>query len=197
MVIDLERNDLSRLSRLGTVEVVSAGDIESFESVHHRVATVRSHLAPGVSREELLRSFLPSGSVTGTPKRAAMRLIARLEPQRRGLYTGAVGYLAQDGGLRLAMAIRTLVVDRDAQATYYSGGGIVADSVAEREVLETRWKAEQVLRSGVTASASWCDGQPSDGTPCVRPGGPKSAENWADWLGSSTTDGERTQRAGG
>jgi anthranilate/para-aminobenzoate synthase component I len=189
MVVDLERNDLARLSHLGSVEVVSPGDIESYEAVHHRVATVRARISPGVSREELLRWFLPSGSVTGTPKRAAMRLIARLEPERRGLYTGAVGYLAQDGGLRLAMAIRTLTVDRDGQATYFSGGGIVADSVAPREVLETKWKAEQVLRRD---SCSSSDGVAREDRRTCRPMGPMSAQNWADWHGSITKDGERS-----
>ncbi|MGC4070036.1 MAG: anthranilate synthase component I family protein [Polyangiaceae bacterium] len=182
MVVDLERNDLARISNLGSVEVVSAGDIESFETVHHRVATVRARISDHVGREEVLRAFLPSGSVTGAPKRAAMRLISCLEPERRGLYTGAVGYVAQDGGFRLAMAIRTLTVDHDGQATYFSGGGIVADSVAECEVQETKWKAAQVLRSGKRFN----DAPSPEALPPLRPMGPMSAQNWADWHGSIT-----------
>jgi anthranilate/para-aminobenzoate synthase component I len=175
MVVDLERNDLGRVSVVGSVEVLSPGEIESYEAVHHRVATVRSIIGEGVTREELLRAFLPSGSVTGTPKVAAMQNIARLELQRRGLYTGALGYIAHDGGLRLAMVIRTLTVEPDGHACYLAGGGIVADSQPEREVLETRWKSEQIFLSQRTKHT----------------GEQSFVENWADWLGSSTDEGDR------
>jgi anthranilate/para-aminobenzoate synthase component I len=180
MVVDLERNDLGRVSVTGTVKVLSAGEIETYETLHHRVATIRSLLKASVSREELLRAFLPSGSVTGTPKVAAMQQIARLERQRRGLYTGALGYLAHDGGLCLAMAIRTLVVERGGQACYLAGGGIVADSKPEREVLETRWKSEQLLCSSGPDGATFRH---------------SFAKNWADWLGSSTDERDRISRS--
>jgi anthranilate/para-aminobenzoate synthase component I len=179
MVVDLERNDLGRVSVTGSVEVLSPGEIETYETVHHRVATIRSVLADSIAREELLRAFLPSGSVTGTPKVAAMQHIARLERQRRGLYTGALGYLAQDGGLRLAMVIRTLTVEEDGHARYLAGGGIVADSQPEREVLETRWKSEQLF----TRQTPLASHEQS------------FAENWADWLGSSTDEGDRIPRS--
>jgi anthranilate/para-aminobenzoate synthase component I len=180
MVVDLERNDLGRVSQVGSVEVLSAGEIETYETLHHRVATVRSRIEPNVSREELLRAFLPSGSVTGTPKIAAMTQIARLERQRRGLYTGALGYLAHDGSLRLAMAIRTLAVEPDGRACYLAGGGIVADSKPASEVLETRWKSEQLFTNSGTA-------QPRHQI--------SFAKNWADWFGSSTDERDRISRS--
>jgi len=170
MVIDLERNDLGQVAEVGSVEVACPGRVESYDAVHHRTATVRARLRAGVTRQELLRAFLPSGSVTGTPKIAAMRLIAELEPARRGLYTGAYGYLAHDGSLRLAMAIRTLVVAPSDQGEYFAGGGIVADSQPEREVAETLWKSQTLREAGedgLTAAPALV--------------GDESAENWAGW----------------
>lgn len=139
MVIDIERNDLGRLARVGSVRLSRAPHVVSHPTVHHREATVAAVLRPEVSRTELLRALLPSGSVTGAPKRSAMDLIRALEPERRGLYTGALGYLAHDGHLRLSMAIRVLLL-RGSEAHYFAGGGIVADSVPAREVEETWWK---------------------------------------------------------
>jgi anthranilate/para-aminobenzoate synthase component I len=185
MVVDLERNDLGMVSERGSVEVLSAGETETYEALHHRVATVRSRLRAGVSREELLRAFLPSGSVTGTPKLSAMQQIAQLERERRGLYTGAIGYIGQDGGLRLAMAIRTLVVEAEGTSRYFAGGGIVADSCPEREVDETRWKSSQLLGAHPVS-----EGRSGD-TPANRQSSERTfAENWADWLGSCTEEGE-------
>jgi anthranilate/para-aminobenzoate synthase component I len=108
------------------------------------VATLRAALAPHISRAELLARMLPSGSVTGAPKVRAMDLIAELEAERRGLYTGAFGYLAHDGSVELGMAIRTLTVQAGI-GHYWAGGGIVADSEPAREVEETLWKAEAIL----------------------------------------------------
>jgi anthranilate/para-aminobenzoate synthase component I len=145
MILDVERNDLGRVAAVGSVRLRDSPHVVSLPSVHHRLATLEAELRPEVSRAQLLEAFLPSGSVTGAPKRRAMQLIAELEPHRRGLYTGAVGYLRRDGGLELAMAIRTLTV-REGLGHYYTGGGIVADSIPAREVEETLWKAERVLR---------------------------------------------------
>lgn len=144
MVIDVERNDLARLARPGSVELVRGPHVETHGTVHHRVATLRAELRSGISRRELLLGMLPSGSVTGAPKVRAMELIAELETERRGLYTGAFGFVAHDGSMELGMAIRTLSV-RDGQGHYFAGGGIVADSDPEREVQETLWKAEALL----------------------------------------------------
>lgn len=144
MILDVERNDLGRVARIGSVRLLRAPHTVAWPDVHHRLATLEAYIDDSVSREALLRSVLPSGSVTGAPKRRAMQLIAELEPRRRGLYTGALGYVRRDGGLELAMAIRTLVVRAD-QGHYYTGGGIVADSDPDREVQETLWKASRLL----------------------------------------------------
>jgi anthranilate/para-aminobenzoate synthase component I len=145
MVIDLERNDLGRVARTGSVRVPFPPRIETHPSLFHRVADVRAELRPGVSHEQLLRAVFPSGSVTGAPKRRAMEAIAHLEASRRGLYTGAYGYVGRDGRLVLSIAIRTLTVRRsDGEAHYHTGGGIVFGSDPVREVEETRTKALQV-----------------------------------------------------
>lgn len=152
MVIDLERNDLSRVSKVGSVSVIQPGVVETYGPVHHRVATLKAALRPGVDRTRLLEAFLPSGSVTGAPKVRAMELIARLEPARRGLYTGAYGWLGHDGSLRLAMAIRTLTANEHEEGHYFAGGGIVADSDPNLEVEETQWKARQILEFSTKSS---------------------------------------------
>ncbi len=144
MIIDVERNDLGRLAIPGSVHLARPPSVEAHGTVHHRVATIEAELAGGVSRAKLLEAMLPSGSVTGAPKVRAMEIIAELEAHRRGLYTGAFGVIRHDGGVELGMAIRTLVVQGGA-GHYFSGGGIVADSVPEREVQETLWKASQYL----------------------------------------------------
>ncbi|HLV22567.1 MAG TPA: anthranilate synthase component I family protein [Polyangiaceae bacterium] len=144
MVIDIERNDLGRLAEPASVELCEPPAVHTLPSIHHRIAGVRGRLRSGVSRSDLLTVMLPSGSITGAPKVRAMEAIAELEPHRRGLYTGAIGYLGHDGGLTLAMAIRT-VTSRGGLAHFFAGGGIVADSDPAREVDETRWKALGVL----------------------------------------------------
>jgi anthranilate/para-aminobenzoate synthase component I len=144
MVIDVERNDLGRVARPGSVVLSRAPEVVSLPSVHHRVATVTADILPPFDRTRLLESLLPSGSVTGAPKIRAMELIAELEAARRGLYTGGFGILRRDGGLELSMAIRTLTA-KGSRGQYFTGGGIVADSIPEREVEETLWKARGVL----------------------------------------------------
>ncbi len=145
MIIDVERNDLGRLARAGSVRLTRPPRVVSHATVHHREAEVVADLRGGVSREGVLRATMPSGSVTGAPKVRAMELIAITETERRGLYTGAIGAVGHDGSLRLSMAIRTLTV-RDGVAHYFAGGGIVADSDPDAEVLETLWKARQLAR---------------------------------------------------
>jgi anthranilate/para-aminobenzoate synthase component I len=144
MVIDVERNDLGRLARAGSVKLEVPPHVETYDSVHHRLATVAADLAPGIGRESLLAAMLPSGSVTGAPKVRAMEVIRELEPVRRGLYTGALGFVREDGGLELGMAIRTLTV-ANGRGSYFAGGGIVADSEPAREVEETLWKARRLI----------------------------------------------------
>jgi anthranilate/para-aminobenzoate synthase component I len=144
MVIDVERNDLGKVSVTGSVALDAPPAVRSFPAIHHRVARIRAELRPDVGRSDLLAAMLPSGSVTGAPKIRAMESIAQLESERRGLYTGAVGTLGHDGTLRLGMAIRTATIRGD-EVHYFAGGGIVADSDPARETEETVWKAAQLM----------------------------------------------------
>lgn len=144
MVVDVERNDLGRIALPGSVRQLGEPAVHTHATVHHRSVELGAHMRPEVTRAELLRAMIPSGSVTGAPKVRAMELIRELEAERRGLYTGAIGFVAHDGTLELSMAIRTLTL-RAGEGRYFAGGGIVADSDPEREVEETRWKALQVL----------------------------------------------------
>ena len=145
MIIDVERNDLHRVCAPGSVRLHGLPRIATHRTVHHRKALLGGRAREHVSREEVLLAMLPSGSVTGAPKVRAMEVIRTLEAARRGLYTGAIGYQSHDGGMVLSMAIRTAVIDRHAgEGEYLTGGGIVADSSPERELAETRWKAEQL-----------------------------------------------------
>jgi anthranilate/para-aminobenzoate synthase component I len=147
MVIDVERNDLGRVSALGSVRVQPA-NVRAYGPVWNRAATVLGRLRSDVTRSELLQAMLPSGSVTGAPKIRAMEIIASLEAERRGLYTGALGYLNHRGELLLAMAIRTLTV-KAGVGHYFAGGGIVADSQPDLELRETEWKARQLFGRAV------------------------------------------------
>ncbi len=144
MVIDVERNDLARVAVPGSVEVAVSPHLAWHRTVIHRVARVRARAREGVTRAEVLRAILPSGSVTGAPKVRAMEVIAALETSRRGLYTGGLGLAAHDGSMRLAMAIRTAVFDPAGRGEYLVGGGIVADSIPANELEETRWKSAQL-----------------------------------------------------
>jgi para-aminobenzoate synthetase component 1 len=145
MIVDLERNDLGRVCKTGSVEVVDLCRMLTLPTVHHLVTTVRGQLRPEVGLAELLRATFPGGSVTGAPKIRAMEIIEELEPARRGPYTGATGWLGAAGDLDLAVAIRTALI-RDGWLTLWVGGGIVADSVPEAELEETWDKAQAFSR---------------------------------------------------
>lgn len=140
MIVDLERNDLGRVCDFGTVRVVRARGIETFSTVHHLVATVEGTLSEGKDVVDLLQATFPGGSITGCPKIRAMEIIDELEPVRRGVYTGAIGYFGMDGRTDLSIAIR-LAVLKDGVAYVSVGGGIVADSDPEAEYEETMAKA--------------------------------------------------------
>lgn len=144
MIVDLLRNDLGRCARAGSVRVPRRFEIESFPSVHHLVSTVTAELAPGRDAFDLLRACFPGGSITGAPKLQAMRLIESLEPDRRGVYCGSIGYVGVDGAMDLSIAIRTATV-REGQAEFWAGGGIVHDSVPALEYAETLGKAQAFL----------------------------------------------------
>ncbi len=140
MIVDLLRNDLSKVCEDGSVEVPELCRIERYATVHHLVSTVVGRLRPELGPVELLRAVWPGGSITGAPKVRAMEIIAELEPTRRGLYTGSLGYLSFSGALDLSIAIRTFVA-RNGRAFFQAGAGIVADSDPEREYDETLLKA--------------------------------------------------------
>lgn len=144
MLVDLARNDLSRVGKPGTVDVVDFMSVERYSHVMHLVSTVTADLVPGASAVDVLRAAFPAGTLSGAPKPRAMQLIEQLEPTRRGVYGGVVGYMDFAGDMDMAIAIRTAVL-RDGVAYVQAGAGIVADSVAETEDAECRHKAAAVL----------------------------------------------------
>ncbi|WP_435006219.1 aminodeoxychorismate synthase component I [Tundrisphaera lichenicola] len=146
MIVDLERNDLGRVCQFGSVRVAEPWKVESFEEVHHLVATIEGRLRPGIGPVDVIRSVFPGGSITGAPKIRAMQIIDELEPNRRSAYTGAVGYLSRGGRVAFNIAIRTILVEGD-RVSFQVGGGIVADSDPESEYAETLHKARGMLRA--------------------------------------------------
>jgi anthranilate/para-aminobenzoate synthase component I len=158
MAVDVHRNDLGRVAAPGSVRVIGDARVLAGRTVWSRVAEVVARRASGVGLGDLARAVLPCGSVTGAPKVRAMEVIAGLEPRRRGAYTGAFGYVARDGALELAMAIRTIQagppsgVEAARRACYFTGGGIVAESDPAFELEETRWKAAQLAQLGQSAA---------------------------------------------
>ena len=151
MLVDLARNDLGRVCAPGTVRVVEFGALERYSHVWHIVSTVTGEVAPGRDALDVLTACFPAGTLTGAPKVRAMEIIDELEPVRRGVYGGAVGYLDAAGDLDMAIAIRTAVV-RDGTAYVQASAGIVADSSPAAEELETRNKARAVLQALATAA---------------------------------------------
>ena len=146
MIVDLLRNDLGRVCKLGSVQVVSAGDIEEHPTVFHRVATIEGDLAARRTWLHLLLAAFPGGSITGAPKIRAMQIVDELEPTARGVYCGSIGWIGLDGSMSLNIAIRTMVQTKD-RVHFYAGGAIVADSTPEQEYDETLAKAAGMMRS--------------------------------------------------
>jgi para-aminobenzoate synthetase component 1 len=145
MIVDLLRNDLGKVCVPGSVETSRLFEVESFANVHHLVSTVTGRLAPGLDAIDLLRAAFPGGSITGAPKLRAMEIIEELEPDRRGVYCGAIGYLGFNGDMDTNIAIRTVVITAG-QAHCWAGGGIVADSEWQAEYQECLDKASPMLR---------------------------------------------------
>ena len=145
MIVDLLRNDLGKTCIPGTVEVPKLFALESFATVHHLVSTVTGQLASGQHALDLLRGCFPGGSITGAPKVRAMEIIEELEPHRRSVYCGAMGYIGFNGDMDTNIAIRTLVFD-ECRMHCWAGGGIVADSSLEGEYQETFDKAAALLK---------------------------------------------------
>ena len=144
MLIDLGRNDVGRIAKTGTVKVTETMVVERYSHVMHMVSNVEGEVDHGLTPMQLLRATFPAGTVTGTPKVRAMEIIDELEPERRGVYAGAAGYIGFNGNLDLAIAIRTGVV-RDGKLHVQAAAGIVADSIPAAEWLETNNKARAVL----------------------------------------------------
>jgi anthranilate synthase component I len=144
MLIDLERNDLGRVCEAGTVRVDELMTIESYEHVHHIVSNVSGVLRPEVTPIGAVRAVFPGGTITGCPKFRCMQIIAELEGEGRGAYTGSLGYLTREGRLDLNILIRTMTL-RGHALSFRAGAGIVADSDPERELEETRAKARGLL----------------------------------------------------
>lgn len=151
MIVDLERNDLGRVCQIGSVRVHELMRVLELPTVFHLVSTVRGRLRADVGLSELIRACFPGGSVTGAPKQRAMQIIEELEPVRRGIYTGATGWLGAAGDLDLAVAIRTATV-ADGTLSLFVGGGIVADSEPATEWDETEVKA-RAFRAACEAAA--------------------------------------------
>ena len=145
MIVDLLRNDLGKNCKTGSVAVPKLFALESFATVHHLVSTVTGRLAKGRHAMDLLRGCYPGGSITGAPKLRAMQIIEELEPHRRSVYCGAIGYVGFDGSMDTSIAIRT-AVQHGGRVYYWAGGGIVWDSRAESEYEECFDKARAVLR---------------------------------------------------
>jgi para-aminobenzoate synthetase component 1 len=146
MIVDLERNDLGRVCRYGTVKVSELAILEIFPTVFHLTSTVVGRLRRGKGRIDLLKATFPGGSITGAPKVRSMEIIDDLEPTRRGIYTGSIGYMGFDGAMDLNIVIRTFVV-KDARAYFQVGGAVVYDSDPELEYEETLHKARALIEA--------------------------------------------------
>lgn len=144
MIVDLMRNDIGRVSKVGTVGVTSLLTVESYAQVHQLVSTVSGELADGLTGIDAIEACFPAGSMTGAPKRSATLILDKLEERPRGIYSGAFGYVGFDGAVDLAMVIRSIVVD-ESGCTIGTGGGITALSVPEEELAEAKLKAAALL----------------------------------------------------
>ena len=171
MLVDLSRNDLSKVCVAGTVDVTQFMEVERFSHIMHLVSTVVGKLAPTAKAYDVLKATFPAGTLSGAPKPRALRLLDELEPHRRGIYGGVVGYLDFAGDMDMAIAIRSALL-REGRAYVQAGGGIVADSVNPTEALETVNKAAAPLRAVHTAGSLQ---QHHGRTRCPAPGQPDAS----------------------
>lgn len=153
MIVDLLRNDLSRVAEVGSVQVPSLWGLESYRAVHHLTSVVTARLRQGLGPVDLLRAAFPGGSITGAPKIRAMEIIHELEPARRGAYCGSVAWIGWDGAMDSSIIIRTLAI-ADGKVQMQAGGGIVADSDPEAEYQESLTKARALL-TALDPSMAW------------------------------------------
>ncbi len=141
MIVDLLRNDISRIARVGSVRVPELFSVESYATLHQMTSRVTGQLLPETTLSRIFAALFPCGSITGAPKLRAMEIIRELEPVPRDAYCGAIGWAAPDGRASFSVAIRTITLHAGGEAVLNVGGGIVADSVAEAEYEEALWKA--------------------------------------------------------
>lgn len=141
MIVDLLRNDLGRICKIGSIKVDKLFSIRSFRTVHHMVTNIYGKLKKNIGFDDIIRAIFPGGSITGAPKIRAMQVIEEIEDYRRGIYTGAIGYLLPDGSADFNIAIRTMLIDGE-RAYYSAGGGIVYDSDPEKEFEEILTKTK-------------------------------------------------------
>lgn len=146
MIVDLERSDLGRVASIGSVSVDDLAALECHPTVYHLTSTIRAQKSPGKGIADVLRATFPGGSITGAPKIRAMEIIDELEPTRRGVYTGAVGYFSVSGNVDLSIAIRTIVL-KGGEAYFQVGGGVVNDSEPEEEYQETLDKGRALVQA--------------------------------------------------
>jgi anthranilate synthase component 1 len=146
MLIDLGRNDIGRVSETGSVEVTEKMIVERYSHVMHIVSNVRGRVKPGMTAIDILRATFPAGTVSGAPKIRAMEIIDELEPVKRGIYAGAIGYIGWNGNMDTAIAIRTAVI-KAGRLYVQAGAGIVADSVPSKEWEETMNKARAMFKA--------------------------------------------------
>ena len=146
MIVDLLRNDLAMVCDVGSVEVPALMQVETYESVHQLVSTVRGHLRDDVTTVGALKALFPAGSMTGAPKLRTMQIIGEVESSPRGVYAGAFGWISGDGPADLGVVIRSLTTDGSGAWTLGTGGGITVKSEVGEEWAESEWKAERLLR---------------------------------------------------
>lgn len=144
MIVDLMRNDLSKVCEEGSISVPQLCGLETFATVHHLVSVIKGKIKPNFSAINLLRACFPGGSITGAPKIRAMQIIAELEPNRRGPYCGSIGYIGFDNSLDTSIVIRTYVIKNNV-VTFQAGGAVVLDSDPQAEYIETLGKAQALL----------------------------------------------------
>lgn len=151
MIVDLERNDLGKICEYGSVKAAKLLDIESYKHLNHVVSTVEGKLRPNVTLRQIFEALFPGGSITGAPKIAAMKLIDKIEPTKRGAYTGSFGYIKTNGEMNFNILIRTIFVQNlrmtndKRRITFNVGGGIVADSDPQAELEEIKLKAKGIM----------------------------------------------------
>ena len=144
MIVDLERNDLGRICNFGSVKVNDFMSLEKYPTVWHLVSTITGQTEESLLPSQILRALFPGGSITGAPKIRAMEIIEEMEPYKRGIYTGSIGYLGFDGAWDLNIVIRTIIL-KDGKAYVHVGGGIVAESDPKSEYAETITKAKALF----------------------------------------------------